>query len=58
MAIITGGGARIGRGIAEMFARAGAAIVVSDLAQETAAEVADGINARGGKALIGLEKLP
>lgn len=51
VAIVTGGGAGIGRGIAELFAQAGAAIVVSDLKQETAATVADGINASGGKAI-------
>jgi len=51
VAIVTGGGAGIGRGIAELFAKAGAAIVVSDLKQETAAAVADEINANGGKAI-------
>lgn len=51
VAIVTGGGAGIGRGIAELFAKAGAAIVVSDLKKETAAAVADGINASGGKAI-------
>lgn len=51
VAIVTGGGAGIGRGIAELFAQAGAAIVVSDLKLETAQAVADGINANGGKAI-------
>jgi 7-alpha-hydroxysteroid dehydrogenase len=51
VAIVTGGGAGIGRGIAELFAQAGAAVVVSDLKKETAAVVADGINASGGKAI-------
>lgn len=51
VAIVTGAGAGIGRGIAELFAQVGAAIVVSDLKQETAATVADGINAGGGKAI-------
>lgn len=51
VAIITGSGAGIGRGIAELFAQAGAAVVVSDLKEETAAEVAKGINAQGGKAI-------
>jgi 7-alpha-hydroxysteroid dehydrogenase len=49
--IVTGAGAGIGRGIAELFAQAGAAVVVSDLKIETAQAVADGINADGGKAI-------
>lgn len=51
VAIVTGGGAGIGRGIAELFAQAGAAVVVSDLKEETAAAVADGIKEKGGKAI-------
>lgn len=51
VAIVTGAGAGIGRGIAELFAKAGAGIVVSDLKVETAQVVADGINAAGGKAI-------
>jgi len=51
VAIVTGAGAGIGRGIAELFAKAGAGIVVSDLKVETAQVVADGINASGGKAI-------
>lgn len=51
VAIVTGGGAGIGRAIAELFAGAGAAIVVSDLKQETADEVATGIVAAGGRAI-------
>lgn len=51
VAIVTGAGAGIGRGIAEVFANAGAAIVVSDLKADTAQTVADDINANGGKAI-------
>lgn len=51
VAIVTGAGAGIGRGIAELFAKAGASVVVSDLKKETAAAVADTIQARGGKAI-------
>ncbi|MGD9298924.1 MAG: 7-alpha-hydroxysteroid dehydrogenase [Thiohalocapsa sp.] len=51
VALVTGAGAGIGRGIAEMFAGAGASVVVSDLKQETADEVAAGIVEQGGKAV-------
>jgi 7-alpha-hydroxysteroid dehydrogenase len=51
VAIVTGGGAGIGRGIAELFAQAGAAVVVSDLKKETADAVAQGIVAAGGRAV-------
>lgn len=51
VAIVTGAGAGIGRAIAELFAAAGAATVVSDLKKETADEVASGITAAGGRAI-------
>lgn len=51
VAIVTGGGAGIGRGIAETFAAAGAAVVVSDLKVETAEAVAEAIRARGARAI-------
>jgi 7-alpha-hydroxysteroid dehydrogenase len=50
VAIVTGGGAGIGRAIAIMFARSGAKVVVSDLKEETAKAVADEIKAIGGEA--------
>ncbi len=51
VAIVTGAGAGIGRATAELFASAGASVVVTDLNSDTAAEVADGITAAGGKAV-------
>lgn len=51
VALVTGAGAGIGRGIAELFARAGAAVVVSDLKAETAQVVARGIKVAGGQVL-------
>lgn len=49
--IVTGGGAGIGKAIAELFAQVGASVVVSDLNVETAQVVADGINTSGGRAI-------
>jgi len=51
VALITGGGAGIGRAIAELFAKAGAKVVVSDLDCERARQVADAIGASGGHAI-------
>ena len=47
VAIVTGAGAGIGRAIAELFAQAGAAVVVSDLKKETADAVAASIGETG-----------
>jgi 7-alpha-hydroxysteroid dehydrogenase len=49
--IVTGAGAGIGKAIAELFAAAGAAVVVSDLKTETAEAVAAEIRVAGGKAV-------
>lgn len=50
VAVITGAGAGIGRAIAETFASAGAAIIVSDRDDDAARAVAAAIEAHGGKA--------
>ena len=51
VAIVTGGGAGIGKGIARLFAAAGAAVAVSDLKAETAEAVAAEIRDGGGRAV-------
>lgn len=50
VAVVTGAGAGIGRAIAETFAAAGAAVMVSDLDLNTANNVVKDIEAKGGKA--------
>ena len=51
VAIVTGAGAGIGRAIAETFAAAGAAVVVSDLQQSSAETVVQAITRAGGRAV-------
>ncbi len=50
IAIVTGAGSGIGRGGAEIMAREGAHVVVSDLSAECSEETADIINRAGGSA--------
>lgn len=50
-AIVTGAGAGIGLAIAELYASAGARVVVSDLKLETAEAAAASIRSRGGEAI-------
>lgn len=51
VAVVTGGGDGIGRGCCEILAAAGASVVVSDINEEKAKAVSDGITAAGGKAV-------
>ncbi|SEQ83999.1 7-alpha-hydroxysteroid dehydrogenase [Loktanella sp. DSM 29012] len=53
VALITGAGAGIGRAIAETFAAAGAAVMITDLDADAAKDVADAITANGGRAAHG-----
>lgn len=48
--IVTGAASGIGRAIAEGYAACGGTVIVSDLKQEAAQKVADGITAAGGSA--------
>lgn len=50
VALVTGGGSGIGRACAVRFSAEGAAVVVGDVAGPSAAETADLIQSRGGKA--------
>jgi NAD(P)-dependent dehydrogenase (short-subunit alcohol dehydrogenase family) len=50
VAIVTGSGGGIGQAYAEALAEAGASVMVADIAEDKAAEVAAGIVARGGTA--------
>ncbi len=50
-AVVTGGGAGIGRAICKLFAEEGASVVIAEINQQTAEETAREINDRGGRAL-------
>lgn len=52
VAVITGGGAGIGRATCELFAEEGAIVVVAERDEAAGAEVAQGIIRRGGRALF------
>jgi len=50
--IVTGAGVGIGRGIAKVFARAGARVVVNDINRKTGIRAAEKINAESGEAIF------
>src|SRR6266851_3221409 len=52
VAIVTGGGSGIGRGIAQLLAREGARVVVANRSAETGEETARLIRAAGGEAVF------
>ena len=51
VAVITGAASGIGRATAQLFAREGARVVVSDITDDTGQAVVDGIQAEGGDAI-------
>jgi 3-oxoacyl-[acyl-carrier protein] reductase len=52
VALITGAGGGLGRGMALAFAREGAAVVCQDLREDTAQETADALTALGGAGVL------
>ena len=50
IAIVTGGGTGIGRGIATVMAREGATVICADIVPRNAQDTADAIRAKGGRA--------
>jgi NAD(P)-dependent dehydrogenase (short-subunit alcohol dehydrogenase family) len=52
VAVVTGGGGGIGRGIAEAFAAYGARVVIAEIDSERAAATEQSIQQRGGEALV------
>ena len=51
VALVTGAGRHVGRGIAEALASQGAAVAINDIVEARAQEAADAIGAAGGRAM-------
>ena len=51
VALITGAASGLGKAIAELYAKNGAAVAIADINQQAADAAADEINAAGGKAM-------
>jgi len=56
VALITGAGSGMGRAAAELFAREGARVVVSDLVDDAGRTAVDGIRGAGGDATFGVRQ--
>src|SRR5690242_15494807 len=52
VAVVTGGGAGIGRATCELFAEEGAAIILAERDPQTGREAAEHIKSKGGRALF------
>ena len=52
VAVVTGGGRGIGKGIAQVLAREGASVVLADIDMENARKTASELEAAGTKALV------
>ncbi|MGO4842618.1 SDR family NAD(P)-dependent oxidoreductase, partial [Rhizobiaceae sp. 2RAB30] len=52
VALVTGGGAGIGRATAELFARAGMKVAIAEISADRAGEIRDALASIGGEHLV------